>query len=125
MPAKYLDSGEARQHETRFMEAFQNTELPKILMCHMPYSWIVQGSLDSWDVDVVLCGHVHGGQVRIPWVGGLWAPDQGWFPGRECGLYWSKDGSRVMVLSRGLGNTDRYPRFNNIPEISVLELIPV
>ncbi len=90
----------------------------------MPYSWIKKGSLDSWDVDCVLCGHIHGGQVRFPWIGGLWAPDQGWFPGKVCGLYWSKDESKAMLLSRGLGNTDKYPRFNNIPEILVLDLLP-
>ncbi len=124
MPARFLDSGEARQMEVKFMEAFQDTDLPKILMCHMPYSWLVHRALDSWEADCVLCGHVHGGQVRIPGVGGLWAPDQGWFPGRVCGLYWSEDGSKVMALSRGLGNTDKYPRFNNIPEIVVLDLLP-
>ena len=124
MPARFLNSGGAWRQETEFMEAFQDTELPKILLCHMPYSWLVHGSLDSWDADCVLCGHIHGGQVRIPWIGGLWAPDQGWLPGRVCGLYWSADGSRVMALSRGLGNTDKYPRFNNIPEILVLDLIP-
>ena len=124
LPAKYRGNGADRAAECDYVEAFQDTEDYKLLMCHIPYSWIKKGSLDSWDVDCVLCGHIHGGQVRIPWVGGLWAPDQGWFPGKVSGLYRSKDESRVMVLSRGLGNTDFPPRFNNIPEILVLDLLP-
>ena len=124
LPGDLLKTGEARKGECSFLESFQDTEQYKILMCHVPFCWIAVGSLDYWKADCVLCGHVHGGQVRIPFVGGLWAPDQGWFPGRECGLYFSKDGSKTMVLSRGLGNTDQLPRFNNIPEILVLDLLP-
>lgn len=124
LPAKLLKTKEARPEECAFLEAFQDTDAYTILLCHMPYSWIKKGSLDSWDADCVLCGHIHGGQVRFPWIGGLWAPDQDWFPGRVCGLYRSKDESKAMLLSRGLGNTDKYPRFNNIPEILVLDLLP-
>ncbi len=124
MPGRFLKTGEAWESECMFLEDFQNTEAYTILLCHLPYSWIVYDSLDSWDVDLVLCGHVHGGQVRIPFIGGMWAPDQGWFPGWESGIYSSKEGNKVMVLSRGLGNTDKLPRFNNIPEILVLDLVP-
>lgn len=116
---------DARVKDTRFLESFQETDAFSILLCHMPLCWIKSGSLDAWDIDCVLSGHVHGGQIRLPWIGGLWAPDQGWFPGRECGLYWSKDGTKFMALSRGLGNTESVPRLNNIPEILVLDLNPM
>ena len=124
LPEELEKTGEARKSECDFLRDFQDTEDYTVLLCHMPVSWIQYGSLESWNVDCILTGHVHGGQVRLPWIGGLWAPDQGWFPGRECGLYWSTDGQRVMVLSRGLGNTERPPRLNNIPEILALDLLP-
>ena len=124
LPPEYIESGEARPRETSFMQAFQDTERYTVLMCHMPYSWLARDALDGWDVDLVLSGHVHGGQVRFPLIGGLWAPDQGWFPGRLSGVYRSEGGGKAMLLSRGLGNTDSIPRFNNVPEVVVLDLVP-
>ena len=124
LPAQYADATPAGSGEAAFLTDLQNTDRYSILMCHMPVCWIRNGSLDDWDVDLVLAGHAHGGQVRFPLIGGLWAPDQGWFPGRVSGIYSSDDGTKHMVLSRGLGNTEELPRFNNIPETLVLDLLP-
>jgi len=147
------------EDESAYLKEFQNTDLYTILMCHMPLSWIEYSSLYDWNIDCVFAGHVHGGQVRIPLVGGLWAPDQGWFPGKECGIYstdeqgWNRYKKDILdwiensenmdtayykecllqaeykpshtILSRGLGNTDKLPRFNNIPEIVVVDYMTI
>lgn len=124
LPASVSENEGLRIQEYAYLKTFQDTDSLTLLMCHMPVSWIEYGSLDEWDVDCVFCGHAHGGQVRFPLIGGLYAPDQGWFPGRVSGLYRSGDGTKTMVLSRGLGSMNRLPRFNNIPEILVLDMLP-
>lgn len=67
------------------------------------------------DFDLQLSGHAHGGQVRLPFVGGLYSPDQGMFPHYDSGVY--EDEGRVMVVSRGLGNSIFPQRLFNYPEI--------
>ena len=125
MAGYYLKTDETDEMETAFLDDFCDTDRTKLLLCHMPVAWIKYGSLDYWDTDYVFAGHAHGGQVRIPFVGGLYAPDQGWFPGRCEGLFYSKDGEHTLVLSRGLGTSrSKLPRLNKIPEILVLDLVP-
>ena len=70
--------------------------------------------------DLVLCGHAHGGQVRLPFVGGLYAPGQGFFPAWDAGLY--EMGGTQMFVSRGLGNSSFPLRVNNRPEIVTITL---
>ena len=71
-------------------------------------------------VNLVIAGHAHGGQFRLPFVGGLFAPNQGFFPRYDSGLY--EKNNTKMVVSRGLGNSAVPIRFNNRPEIVVIEL---
>lgn len=71
-------------------------------------------------IDLVLSGHAHGGQFRLPFIGGLIAPNQGLFPRYDAGLY--TEGHTGMVVSRGLGNSILPLRFNNRPEIVLVEL---
>lgn len=70
--------------------------------------------------DLVFSGHAHGGQFRIPFVGGLIAPNQGLFPKYDAGIY--EEGNTTMVVSRGIGNSIVPFRINNRPEIVLVEL---
>ena len=72
------------------------------------------------DVDLVLSGHAHGGQFRLPFVGGLVAPNQGLFPKYDSGLYTEENTN--MIVSRGIGNSILPFRFNNRPEVILIEL---
>lgn len=72
-------------------------------------------------VDIVLSGHAHGGQFRLPFVGGIVAPDQGFFPKYTAGEYYM-DGTE-MIVSRGLGNSVIPVRLFNYPEIVCVELV--
>lgn len=69
--------------------------------------------------DLVLSGHAHGGQFRLPLIGGLVAPDQGLFPKYDAGTF--TDGTTTMIVSRGVGNSVIPVRVNNRPEIGVVE----
>ena len=70
--------------------------------------------------DLVLTGHAHGGQFRLPFIGGLYAPHQGFLPEYDSGIH--KQGDTVMVVSRGLGNSLFPLRFNNRPELILITL---
>ena len=72
------------------------------------------------EIDLVFSGHAHGGQFRLPFIGGLVAPNQGFFPKYDAGLF--SEGSTNMIVSRGVGNSIIPIRFNNRPEIVLVTL---
>ena len=89
-----------------------------ILLAHRPEHF---GLYQQYDFDLVLSGHAHGGQVRIPGVvNGFFAPDQGWFPKYAGGEY--KESGQTMIVSRGLGFNAMVPRIFNPPEIVVIDI---
>jgi predicted MPP superfamily phosphohydrolase len=91
-----------------------------ILLTHRPEKLELYA---SFGFDLVLAGHAHGGQWRIPGIlNGLYAPDQGLFPPYAGGRY-ERDGT-VMIVSRGLAReSTRLPRFYNRPELVIVDLI--
>ena len=72
------------------------------------------------NIDLVLSGHAHGGQFRLPFIGGLVAPHQGMFPEYDAGLYTEENTN--MIVSRGVGNSIFPFRINNRPEVILIEL---
>lgn len=88
-----------------------------ILLSHRPEYFAFYEKLGF---DLVLAGHAHGGQFRLPGIGGLWAPGQGLFPEYDAGLY--QQGGTAMAVSRGLGNSLFPFRVNNRPEIVAITL---
>lgn len=106
--------------EQRFMEDFVQTDRLKILLSHMPEGLLLWKSMEHWDVDLVFSGHVHGGQVRLPFVGGLFDPEEGFFPTYTRGMF--SCGNGTMILSGGLGSSRGIPRVNNLPEIVVCDI---
>lgn len=71
-------------------------------------------------LDLFFTGHAHGGQIRLPFIGGLYVPNQGFLPKYTAGIY-EKDGTK-MIVSRGLGNSTFPLRIGNHPELVVVTL---
>ena len=88
-----------------------------ILLSHRPELF---DTYADHDIDLVLSGHAHGGQFRLPFIGGLVAPNQGLFPEYDAGIY--TDGNTNMLVSRGVGNSILPFRINNRPEVILIEL---
>lgn len=88
-----------------------------ILLAHRP-ELIDEHS--KWGIDLVLSGHAHGGQIRLPGIGGLYAPGQGFFPRYTSGNY--TVGDTEMIVSRGIGNSAFPLRVNDRPEVVIVTL---
>lgn len=88
-----------------------------VLLGHRNY-WVEE--YPTLPVDVILCGHAHGGVVRLPGVGGLIGTDRTLFPDYTAGMFVS--GQYQMIVSRGLGQIAQLPRLLNNPEIVCLTL---
>lgn len=108
--------------EQAFLQDFGDTERFRLLLSHHPEGTMLWGGIEEREIELVLSGHAHGGGVRLPLIGPLYAPDQGWFPKCTEGMMTGRGGA--AILSRGLGSSGGIPRFGNLPEIVVVDLLP-
>ncbi len=112
---KYLASP-----EYQLLTKMQQSGLPTIVLAHLPDTIIFVHAYNDWDIDLFLSGHTHGGVIRIPFLGGLYAPMQGWFPDYDVGYF--NPGKIQLVISGGLAGHENIPRVFNRPEICVLHI---
>ena len=109
-------------NEYIFLKDMEKTDLPTIVLAHMPDTFIFNDAHNYWsNIALVVSGHTHGGVVRLPFVGGLYAPMQGLFPEYDYGFCMLGE-KMQMVITSGLSGYKFIPRFLNLPEICVLNL---
>jgi phosphoesterase len=119
--AYYSDAGEVLYTQLNEIQTERDSHLFSVLLAHRP-SYIKL--YRKYKFDLVLSGHAHGGQWRIPYLlNGVFAPDEGWFPKYAGGQYRFADGQ--MIVSRGLAReSTRVPRIFNRPELVIVDLQP-
>lgn len=109
----YIESSELIRWELEKIPV--NDDAYNILLFHRPEEFE-----EYLNYDLVFSGHAHGGQFRIPFAGGLFAPGQGLFPKYDAGEYVS--GKTHMIVSRGVGESIIPVRINNNPEVVICEI---
>lgn len=120
-PYEMVLSG-APDTEEQIRQAMENVDSADftVLLAHRPE---LLAKYAQFPLDLVVSGHAHGGQVRIPGVlNGLYAPNQGWFPKLAGGAY-TQDGT-TLIVSRGLAVRTRLPRIFNRPEVVLVRCVP-
>ena len=91
-----------------------------ILMAHIPV--LFEPQLSEYDFDLGIAGHVHGGIVVLPFIGGLYTEEEGFFPKFTAGKY-ILDKQQTLIISGGLGDSKPFPpRINNTPELVVIDI---
>ena len=113
----YLRGDSEEVMRSKLSELCTDEEGFTVLLSHRPELFDVYV---DYDLDLVLSGHAHGGQLRIPLIGGVVAPNQGFFPKFDAGIY--TEGNTNMLVSRGIGNSAFPFRVNNRPEVILVEL---
>lgn len=106
--------------EYRMMNRMQDSGLPSFVLSHRPDAVIFENACEDWDVDLFLSGHTHGGVIRLPLAGGLYAPRQGFFPKYDKGMF-QLERAR-LIISTGFAGYGWIPRIFNRPEITVLKI---
>lgn len=124
LPAKYFEKFNRHVFGKEQMEALlgiceNSKECYQILLAHNP---VYFQQYAAWGADLTLSGHLHGGIIRLPLIGGVITPQAKLFPRYCAGEYQIADST--LIVSRGLGTHTIPIRFNNKPELSVIHLSP-
>lgn len=99
------------------------SQQPKILIAHHPEAFLRYHEDIAKSPDLVIAGHAHGGQIRVPKIGGLYSPNQGTLPKYTEGVFFTPGNPyKSMVVSRGIGAASFPLRINNRPEIISIQL---
>lgn len=106
------------EYSAPFVAEFEQKDTLKILIAHCPD--LFYEKMEDVSVDLSVAGHFHGGQVRLPIIGGVYAIGQGFFPKYCNGMFTLTNGK--LFVTRGLGNSHSIPRINNRPEIAVIDI---
>lgn len=116
----YTENGRTTEQQLEALAATLSDDMFTILLAHRPEFFETYA---QYDYDLVLSGHTHGGQIRIPGlINGVYAPNQGWFPKYAGGRY--EGNGTVMIVGRGLANNGgAVPRIFNPPELVVADIV--
>lgn len=118
---KYLfDKDKSTDLEENFLQnnlPFINKNEYNILLAHTPFYF---DDYEKWGADLILAGHVHGGIIRLPIVGGLLSPNRKFFPKYDLGKYDKNDST--MIVTKGLGGSKVLVRINCKPEVVKITL---
>ena len=114
----YKAVSDSEAYMNKHLSLYCDNEYFKILLSHRPE--LFETYVEN-EMNVIFSGHAHGGQVRLPFVGGVIAPHQGFFPTYDAGLFYATNDA-TMVVSRGLGDSILPLRINNPPELVVVTL---
>lgn len=119
---KWTDEQKASPPDYAMEESIGTTELPSLVLLHMPESLVTDCAAERWTSDLYLCGHTHGGVIRVPGIGGLYAPTQAWWPEFDQGDFTSW--GQHLIITSGLSGYKGVPRIFNMPEICVVNITP-
>ncbi len=96
-----------------------DSDVFSLLLCHNPefYVW----GIKQYPIDLIVSGHTHGGMLKLPILGPVYAPEQGWFPKYAAGFYPRENGH--LAVTTGLGSSPEFlPRIFNRPEIMIIDV---